>query len=178
MHRLWIPEAQQATTRLMLILGALSPAGCAAKPPTVDIVAEESAVRQRDAGWWAAEKRRDTDAAMSFVAENGVIHEDGHPAITGRESLRDAYKEFFAIPYTDFSVEPRAITVAASGDLALDIGSWKIIVDENGKKSELPGKSTIVWKKVNGEWKVVACAVTMDTPPAPAPPAGKVSRKA
>ena len=136
---------------------------CAATPK-VDLTAETNAVRQRFADWVAAEKRRDLELSMSFLAPDAVIHGEGTPAIKGIEAARGVWKAFFDIPFTDIvNTEPRTVVVSSSGDLAYDAGSWKLIVPGKDGPTEQRGKSAIVWQKRDGQWKAVGLSFSMDS---------------
>ncbi len=93
---------------------------------------------------------------------------EGAPAIVGTTANRAFYEEFFKIPFTDWVIEPRTIVVSESGDLAYDIGSFKMVIEGPEGRKEEPQKSTIVWRKLEGKWKVVVCCFTYDSPQAPA----------
>jgi len=124
--------------------------GCT-NAPRVDTTAEATAVRQRYADWVAAEKRRDLEAAMSFLAPDAVIQAEGAPAVKGIEGARSIWKGIFEIPYTDMvDVEPRTVVVSQSGDLAYDAGSFKIILAGPNGPTEERGKSLVVWQKRDG----------------------------
>ena len=147
--------------------------GCAAsRAPQVDLAREEATIRQLTTDWFAAEMRRDMEGSMAFLAPGAIIQTEGAPAIITAEGMRALYKDFFALPYTSIAItEPRTIVVAPSGDMAYDVGPWKMIsTTKTGTREDL-GKSTIIWKKANGQWKAVVMAFSGDTPPAP--PAGK-----
>jgi len=146
-------------------IGLAASIGCA-PAREIDKTDEVSAVRQRYADWVAAEKRRDLEASMSFLAPEAIIQGEGAPAIRGADAARGVWKEFFAIPYSDIvDVEPRTVVVARSGDLAYDVGSWRLIVPGNNGVTEERGKSTIIWQRLHDQWKVTAIAFSMDMPP-------------
>jgi ketosteroid isomerase-like protein len=84
-----------------------------------------------------------------------------------KDGLRAYTAEFFKLPYTDILLrKPRLIKVARSGDIAYDIGPWKVVLDGEDGSFELYGKSTIIWRKLNNEWKVVLMSFSMDAPAA------------
>jgi ketosteroid isomerase-like protein len=108
------------------------------------------------------------EAILSYLAPDAVIQPEGAPTIEGTAAIRSLYEEFFKMPYTDLVMEPRTVVVAESGDLAYDIGPWKMVFEGEEGPTEAPVKSTIVWRKLNGQWKAVVLSFSMDTPPAPA----------
>ena len=65
----------------------------------------------------------------------------------------------------DIVMDPRTVEVAASGELAYDVGPWAVVFEGEDGCTEAPGKSTIVWRKLDGEWKCVLMSFSMDAPP-------------
>jgi uncharacterized protein (TIGR02246 family) len=141
--------------------------------PTVDTAADVEAVRSRYADWVAAENRRDVEAAVSFLAPDAIIQGEGAPEMTGHDAAREVWQGFFAIPYSSLEdVAPRKVVVAASGDLAYDIGSWRLILPSDSGTTEERGKSAIVWQKRDGVWSAVAITFSSDAPPPATTPTG------
>ena len=150
----------------------LSMSGCAlTKQAQVDLAQEAQIIRQLTNDFIAAETRRDMEASMGFLAPDAIIQPAGAPTINTPEGMRALYKEFFALPYTDIVMEPRTVVVAPSGDMAYVVGPWRMVTASKAGKQEDLGKSTIIWKKTNGEWKAVVMTFSGDA--APAPPSGK-----
>ena len=144
------------------IMGLSISVACSASQPGLDLEAEEQEIRQLTTEWFAAEERRDVEASLSYLAPNTVIQPAGVPTVYGIDEMRTFYEGFFEIPYTAIVMEPRTVVLAASGDLAYDIGTWRVVYEgENGRREE-PGKSTIIWRKFNGEWKAVSMSFSMD----------------
>lgn len=153
-------------THLALILAGLF-LGTACTPSALDtdLVAEEQAVREASAAWFATEVRRDLDAALSYLAADAVIQAEGVPTMD--KAAMGVYWEemFFPSPYTNVVLtEPRAIVVAASGDIAYDIGPWAVVFQGEDGRTEVPGKSAIVWRKSDGQWKSVFLSFSFDAP--------------
>ncbi len=136
------------------------------EPAKVDLAAEEAAIRQLTKDWFAAEHRHDLEASLSFLAPDAVFQNEGLPTFGGLPAARAAYTNAFNTPGPDARMEPRTVVVSESGDMAYDIGAFTVTVSGPGKSTEMRGKSTIVWRKRDGQWKVVVCAYSSDGPPA------------
>ena len=135
--------------------------------PNVDSAAEADAIRQRFADWVEAENRRDLEASVSFLTADAIIHAAGVPAMQGLDAARDVWSGMFEIPYSVIEdVEPRTVVVAASGDMAYDIGNWRLVLPSDSGTTEEKGKSAIIWQKRDGEWMAVAITFSMDAPAA------------
>ena len=151
---------------ILLLLSVFTCAGCAPSAPDIDLDAEKQAILDLNANWFADEVRRDIDASLSYLAPDVVVQTAGAPAIHGIDAARSLYEGFFKIPYIDLVGVPRTVVVAASGDLAYDIGPSNFVFEGDNGRTEVPAKSTIIWRKLNDEWKVVVLSFTADTPPA------------
>jgi ketosteroid isomerase-like protein len=137
--------------------------GCTQSGSEIDLKAEAETIREISAAFFAAELNRDLDGFVSFLAPDAII-QAGDVSTMDKAGLRAYTAEFFKLPYTDIPLtEPRLIEVARAGDVAYDIGPWKVVLDGG---SELYGKSTIIWRKLNDEWKVVLMSFSMDAPAA------------
>ena len=131
-----------------------------------DLASEAQAIEKLTAAAFAAEVRRDLEAFLSYFAPDVVVQAEGAPTITGAAGLRSLTEESFKMPFTDIVLEPRTVVVAASGDFAYDIGPWKLVFEGDDGVTEAPGKSTLVWQKSNGDWKVAVMSFSMDSSPA------------
>lgn len=148
----------------LLVLLALA---CATQAPVVDVAKEEEAIRQLTKAWFADEIRRDMEASLSYLAPDAVVQGEGTATITSSSGMRALYEELFNIPYTDVVMDPRTVVVSSSGDLAYDVGTWKMIISGPQGVTEAPGKSTIIWRKSEDRWKAVVMAFSMDQPAVP-----------
>jgi ketosteroid isomerase-like protein len=137
--------------------------GCTSSDSGIDLKAEAETIREISAAFFAAELDRDLDGFVSFLAPDAIIQAGDAPTMD-KAGLRAYTVEFFKVPYTGIPLtEPRLIEVAKAGDVAYDIGPWKLELDGG---SGLYGKSTIIWRKLNDEWKVVLLSFSMDSPAA------------
>lgn len=111
-----------------------------------------------------AEKRRDTESAVSFFMDDAIVQEADIPQITGSNAIKNLYNEFFKLPFTSFDSKSTKTVMASSGDMAYDIG-WNLFIFPGPDGDiEIKGKYLLVLKKVKGEWKVASIAISNDQP--------------
>lgn len=148
---------------LALVLAAAcappaEPPAPAAAAPAVDLAAEEQAIRDSSKQWLAAEQGRDLLTAMSFMDANVTAIFDG-TVQRGRAAV-EAAKQARWEESPDATIEwaTGSVHVAASGDLAYELGVWTTDPDGLDDPDAETGEFLTVWRKVDGQWKVVADA--------------------
>ena len=127
-----------------------------------------TAIRVADSTWLAAAVRHDAPGEAAIFADEGIAYRDQADPIMGPAAYQ-AYsaKYYMDNPQVATNWVTRSITVAASGDLAVQTGTF---TEANaGAKGDKTNQSNFVtvWKKVNGQWKV---AVDIGQPIPPAKP--------
>lgn len=148
--------------------------GCAPAPdpaptsaPTVDLSAEERAIRELGAEWLKALQAGDHAAEGRFFASDGTAYREGQ-LYTGSQAIADYnVKNGAANPKMQISWTTEDVTVAESGDLAYETGE----VQMSGLGADGTGKDRLrfltVWKKVDGTWKVAHDMSMSTMPPSP-----------
>lgn len=168
-----------STRKLFLAALAASvfAAGCA-KPapeaPAVDLAAEAQAVRDRSAAWMQLSQARDVAGVIDGVfTADAVTIGDGNIR-KGSGEIRAALEaEAAAMPDATISWTTNHVHVAASGDLAYELGSFSFDPDGAGEAAVEEGEFVTVWTKVDGTWRVAVDAGTARKPAeAAAAPAG------
>jgi uncharacterized protein (TIGR02246 family) len=154
------------------IATALLAAGCAKKeeakeepaaaaPPTVDVAAEEQAIRNRSAEWMNFMNARDSASIMKVYSPEVVTIYDGNLR-RGAPAVQAALEKDLADhPKSVTSWSTTSVRVADSGDLAIEQG--EIYVDPDGAEGKEPattGAYVTAWEKVDGAWRVFADAGT------------------
>ena len=135
--------------------------------PQVDIAAEIEDLRARGEVIVAAEVAQDTEAALAFWAEDAIAQPAGAPQVQGHDALRALYGEFFG-PLKEFESTTSHREVSQGGDLAYEYGvNRMVLAGPDGDVLDV-GKYLAVWKKIDGEWFVIALSFTSDAP-APLP---------
>jgi uncharacterized protein (TIGR02246 family) len=158
--------------RVLIAAAALLVSACAPdtdtpppadQPAAVDLGAEEQAIRARVTAWQAA-ANESAEAFASFYTEDGVLMAPNAPPAQGRQAIAELMApQFGAIENITF--EPLQITIASSGDLAVERGRYTLrgtLPDSTTFDDE--GSYLVAWQKRNGEWQVVNDIFNTDRP--------------
>jgi uncharacterized protein (TIGR02246 family) len=138
--------------------------GCQAKGNgNLSDQAEARRLRERSAAVVAAEARKNIDSVLTYYAADAVIQPPGAPAAKGHDAIRQLYADFYrAVPFTSFTASITTLEVGAGGDLAYETGVNRFGFDSAGRSTEDIGKYLTVWRKLDGEWRIVAVAFSGD----------------
>jgi uncharacterized protein (TIGR02246 family) len=120
--------------------------------------ADETAIRAGDAQFVCAAETKDIDKAMALYADDAVFIGSGVPAAVGKDNIRKVIQGLLAVPGLQVKVNTTSVTVARSGDLAMDQGTVDAIAaGKNGKPATSTSQYVLVWKKLpDGSWKIAA----------------------
>jgi ketosteroid isomerase-like protein len=78
--------------------------------------------------------------------------------------------QFAAAPDMTVSWTTTDVRVAASGDMAVETGTWTFDTDGDGEAVPTNGEFVTVWVKTDGAWRAVADAGTQQKAVEPAEP--------
>ena len=156
--------------------GALVPAvvlalgACAAQSnPTIDLAAEEQAIRAVSMRWLQLEKSKDAAAIAALFTTDGVMYrEDSDPATGAAAIQAHLTKTYQQNPNEVVDWATDGVEVAASGDFAVENGTWTVQNSGPSGTTEDRGKYVTVFRKIDGAWKVAA-DMSISTVPAPTP---------
>ena len=137
------------------------------RAPKVDTLAEANAIRNLEDQWTVALQKSDTDKIISFFTTDAVEMKPNTPIFIGLLAIRKERESSFTdttMLYKTYSSKIDTIEVSASGDLAYVRGTDRITTKTpNGLVDEM-GKWVDIWKKINGEWKVIINIWNSDKP--------------
>lgn len=145
--------------------------GCAPSAPapdaTVDLAAEERAIREQGAEWLKAIESGDYATEGRFFTSDGIAYRDG-AIYTGPQAIADYnVKNAAANPKMQVTWTTDDVVVAESGDLAYETGQ----VQTSGLGADGTNTQTsrflTVWKKVDGTWKAAHDMSMSMTPRSP-----------
>ncbi len=126
--------------------------------PAVDLAAEEQTIRDSSMQWLEAERGRDLLTLMSFVDANVTTIFDGN-VTRGRAALEASNQaRWEGSPDGNVEWATGSVVVSASGDLAYELGSFTFDPGGLANPDAKTGEFVCIWKKVDGEWKVVVDA--------------------
>lgn len=154
--------------RALLVPAALTVfAACATV--AVNPATEEATIRERSAAMNRAATARNVDAIIGFHSPSAVAMMPNAPIMRGTDAIRAGWRETLALPNLSLNWQPSTITVAASGDVATEVGTYTLSFDAPSGRINDAGSYTTVWEKVDGEW-VIASDLVTSSQPLPAPP--------
>lgn len=110
----------------------------------------EKQLRDADLAFAKATHERRIEGLMEFFADDGAIIQDGK-ALTGKPAIREFYTPVFADKSFSLSWVPTKAEVSRDGTLGYTYGDFEAKT-ANGTSR---GMYVTVWRKVNGEWRVV-----------------------
>ena len=141
--------------------GGAAASATVSAPPVVDHAAEERTILAADSGWMRHIVSKNVDSLMTYYAPDAVSYGFGAPA-SGVDAIRALYTEMAKATIADTKILSNTIKVADDGMIAYDHGTYSMTVTPpGGKATPQAGAYLNVWKKVDGQWKLVA---EMSTP--------------
>lgn len=119
---------------------------------------DEQIIRDLDAEWSRAAENKDAVKFAAFYSATGSAMPFNAPIATGPLNIQQLWQALMDKPGFSLRFAPTRIEVADSKDLAYDVGTFELnLNDEAGKSMTIPGKYVVVWKKQkNGQWEVEA----------------------
>jgi ketosteroid isomerase-like protein len=101
----------------------------------------------------ALDHTTDVEEEMSYIAEDAFLIPPNGPVVVGADIIRELVKEMVKTEVISKSGGPTRIDVASSGDLAYDLGNYRIVnKGEEGPIVE-EGNFVTIYKKINDQWK-------------------------
>lgn len=157
--------------RSAMILATLTvAAACASAPARVDVRAEEEAIRALSSAALANVKAKNASATAAMYARDAFLQEPNRPGVTGNDAIRRNWEQTFAFPNFQLTWQPTRITVAQSGDIAYEDGTYRISFDTPDGLFSDEGVYANMWRKTaDAGWKIEREVVTSSKPMAAAP---------
>jgi len=142
---------------IALFCAFISLIGCNTAPK-VDTIAEADSIRNLEDQWLDAILAKDANKILSFYSTEAISMSPNKPIAIGLEAIRNGIESMLAdtsLIFNTYSGNVDAIEVSATGDLAYARGHDEITVKSKDGLVKDEGKWVDVWKKFDGQWKVV-----------------------
>ena len=130
----------------------------------VDTSADEQAIRGHVDRWLQLVKAKDAGGIAALYAEDGAVMPPNAPIGKGRAAVQPTWASMMQTPGFDLTFVPEQIIVSSAGDMALDRGTYRLVVAPDGSAQTDTGKYVVVWRKIGSEWKVAADIFNSDLP--------------
>ena len=130
----------------------------------VDTGADDKAIRGQVDRWLQLVKAKDAAAIAGLYTEDGAVMPPNAPIGKGRAAIQQTWASMMGTPGFDLTFAPEQILVSASGDMALDRGTYSLTIAPGGTTMKDTGKYVVVWRKIGNEWKAAADIFNSDQP--------------
>lgn len=128
----------------------------ASAPATMDHSADERAILAADSGWMRNVVAKNVDSLMMYYTPDAVSYGFGAPA-TGLDAIRTVYTEMAKATVSDTKILSNTVKFSDDGSMAYDHGTYSMtMTPPGGKAAPQKGAYLNVWRKVDGQWKLVA----------------------
>ena len=111
---------------------------------------DEQGIRNVDADMVAALNARDVDRWLSHLADDAEMWPPEAERVAGKQTIRDMISGFISSPTYAVTHDIESVVVAESGDIA-----WVTYSYTMGNPVFTSGKDLTVYRKDDGEWKMV-----------------------
>ncbi len=128
---------------------------CACTQSSVDLEAEQAALRAAADAYHAAGEALDADTFADSYASDGLILPPNEPGVSGRDGAHNFISTFAEAPGAGVSFSDANVVVAASGDMGYTLADAVVRFEGwDGELEEDKIRDFHLWKKQDGEWKV------------------------
>ena len=148
-------------------------AGCNSAPttpaaPAVDLVAEQSKIRDLESSWVKEAAAKDLEKSAGHYADDAVLITPGEPPAKGKDAIHAAWKSLIDDPNFKINFSADRVEISASGDLATTKGSYTLTVTNPKTKKPIEDKGsyvTVFKKQADGGWKAIEDINTSEVAP-------------
>jgi uncharacterized protein (TIGR02246 family) len=139
--------------------GAAASAPAAA--PAMDQKAEAAKITGADSAWLRAVMGKHVDSLMTWYTPDAVSYGYG-PTAAGTDQIRAQYTEMVKSTITNPKLISNTVKFSDDGSMAYDHGTYSLtMAPPGGKPANTSGAYVNVWRKIDGQWKIV---VEISTP--------------
>ena len=118
--------------------------------------ADQQAIQDTNAQWLRLIKDGNAAAVAQLYLPDGAIMPPGAPKAQGPKAIEKVWSGLIATPGFGLTFKADDITVSSAGDMALDRGTYRLETGSPSAPTQDVGKYVVVWRKIEGKWKVAA----------------------
>ncbi len=116
----------------------------------------EQAIQKTNEKWLALIRDHNAAAVSQLYTSDGAMMAPGAPIAQGQPALEKAWGGLMTTPGFALTFKADQIVVASSGDMALDRGTYLLTLAGSDGPTKDIGKYVVVWRNIDGQWKVAA----------------------
>jgi len=142
---------------VLLSCACIALIGCSTSPK-VDIQVEKDAIQNNEDQWTVALQAKDAEKIVGFYAAEAVSMRPNQPIYIGLSAIRNGTESMLSdttLLFNTYTGKVDAIGISVAGDMAYSYGHDEIMVKTKDGLKKDEGKWVDVWKKLDGQWKVV-----------------------
>lgn len=134
--------------------------------PAVDEAAVRESIEANDQAFEAAFTAGDAATVATFYTPDGVVFIPNGPRVEGAAAIEETFGGMLQqTPGATLDLMTGDVHVAAAGDYAYASGSYTLSAPApDGSEWSDAGKYVVVWKNLDGSWKMAADIWNSDTP--------------
>ncbi len=146
-------------------------AGCNTAPPAapaVDLVAEQSKIRDIESSWVKEAAAKDLEKSAGHYTDDAILMMPGAPPAKGKDAIKAAWKGMLDDPNIKLNFSADRVEMSAGGDLATTRGSYTMTVTNPKTKKPVDDKGsymTVYKKQADGGWKVIEDMTSSEVAP-------------
>lgn len=142
----------------------LSAASCQETPPATDFAKLEAEVRDMFPLTVQLFEQKDVEGLVNRFTPEGTLKITGNPIVAGHEALRVNYTGVTQLEDFRISFDVVKIEISQAGDMAYALVNTDVSFITPGGSFADRGKSLIVFKRVNDQWKIAAENISSEAP--------------
>lgn len=151
----------------LLAISVLLLAACGSSQMSSDYQSgdAENYIKQADVAFATAMRTSDMDAIANMYTADATFMPPNMAAAHSQSGVRTAWSGFLGqFSSTDITLTPD--DVQQSGDLAVETGRYMVHVVPKGTTTPVTdsGKYVVVWKKIDGRWRIFRDIFNSDLP--------------
>jgi ketosteroid isomerase-like protein len=133
----------------------------------VDSQAEKDAIQNFEDQWTIALQISDVEKIVSYYATEAVSMRPNQPIFIGLNAIRDGIESMLTdttLLFNTYTGKVDAVEVSVAGDMAYSYGHDELMVKTKDGLVKEEGKWVDIWKKIDGQWKVIVSCGNSNKP--------------